>query len=192
MTSSSSGKSTLTALLHGASLAGDAKLVRCPGETLDRLRCLNEAEIITLFTPVVPHPPSTTLARNMDPFEPLGRALPRQVRHVPYRLDNGMTELHGDFLPASGAVVIAICATANILGYNTRAFDQQLRFARDVSRRVGEVDSIAGIPIILLLVDDDASGQAYASAAHDFPALVTINGYTTAALSDAVRILFGK
>jgi hypothetical protein len=103
-----------------------------------------------------------------------------------------MTELHGDFLPASGAVVIAICATANILGYNTRAFDQQLRFARDVSRRVGEVDSIAGIPIILLLVDDDASGQAYASAAHDFPALVTINGYTTAALSDAVRILFGK
>ena len=192
MSSSTSSKSNLTTLLQGAATAGNARLVRCPKETLDRLRHLNEAEVITLFTPFVPHPPSTTLAKDMDPFEPLGRALPRQVRHVPYRLDNGMTELHADFLPTSGAVVIVICATANVINYNKRAFEQQLRFARDVSRKITEDGSIAGIPVILLLVDNDVAGQAYANAMQDFPALVTLNDYTTAALANAVRVLFGK
>jgi hypothetical protein len=192
MASPASGKSTLTALLHGASNAGDAKLIRCPPATLERLRRLNEAEIITLFTPFVPHPPTTTLAKDMDPFEPLGRALPRQVRHVPYRLDNGMTELHADFLPASGAVVIVICVTANVLHYDAQAFERQLQFARDISKKIITTDTIAGIPVILLLADDNATGQAYATAMQDFPALVTINDYTTAALANAVRVLFGK
>jgi hypothetical protein len=192
MTSPASGKSTPTALLHGASSAGDAKLLRCPSATLERLRHLNEAEVITLFTPFVPHPPTTTLAKDMDPFEPLGRALPRQVRHVPYRLDNGMTELHADFLPASGAVVVVICVTANVLHYNAEAFERQLQFARDISKTITQTDTIAGIPIILLLADDDTTGQAYANAMPDFPALVTINDYTTAALANAVRVLFGK
>ncbi|KAJ4369804.1 hypothetical protein N0V83_005568 [Neocucurbitaria cava] len=192
MSPSSSGKSNLTALLQGASTAGDAKLVRCPTEALERLRNLHEAEVITLFTPFVPHPPNTTLAKDMDPFEPLGRALPRQVRHVPYRLDNGMTEMHADFLPTSGAVVIVICVTTNIINYNKQAFEQQLRFARDISRRVAEDSSITGIPVIMLLVDNDAAGQAYAAAMQDFPTLVTINDYTTGALANAVRVLFGK
>jgi hypothetical protein len=192
MISPASNKSALTALLHEASTAGDAKLVRCPQATLERLRRLNEAEIITLFTPFVPHPPTTTLARDMDPFEPLGRALPRQVRHVPYRLDNGMTELHADFLPASGAVVIVMCITDNVLHYNAQAFERQLQFAQDISKKITQTDTIADIPIILLLADNDATGQAYANAMQNFPALVTINDYTTAALANAVRVMFGK
>jgi hypothetical protein len=192
MTSPVSGKSTPTALLQGASSAGDAKLLRCQSAALERLRHLNEAEVITLFTPFVPHPPTTTLAKDMDPFEPLGRAFPRQVRHVPYRLDNGMTELHADFLPASGAVVVVICVTANVLHYNAEAFERQLQFARDIFKKITQTDTIAGIPIILLLADDDTTGQAYANAMPDFPALVTINDYTTAALANAVRVLFGK
>src|SRR5690348_15044648 len=116
--------SGLTALFQGAPTAGEAKLVRCPGEMLGRLRRLNEAEVITLFTPFIPHPPATALAKNMDPFEPLGRALPRQVRHVPYRLENGMTETHVDFLSASGAVVLVTCATANVTGGNALALEQ--------------------------------------------------------------------
>jgi hypothetical protein len=103
-----------------------------------------------------------------------------------------MTDLHSDFLPASGAVVIVVCATTNVLGYNAQAFDQQLKFASDVSKRVREVDSTAGIPIVLLLVDDNASGQAYVNAAYEFPALVTITDYTTTALANAVRVLFEK
>jgi hypothetical protein len=169
-----------------------AKLVRCPDGILSRLRRLNEAEVITLFTPFVPHPPTTTLAKNMDPFEPLGRALPRQVRHVPYRLDSGMTELHSDFLPASGAVVIVICVTDNIIHSNARAFEQQLSFARDVWRNLYETKAIAGIPAILLLVSNDANERTYVEAMRDFPALVTLNDYTTSALANAVHVLFGS
>jgi hypothetical protein len=171
---------------------GVAKLVRCPDSLLSRLRRLHEAEIITLFTPFVPHPPSTTLAKDMDPFEPLGRALPRHVRHVPYRLDHGMTELHADFLPASGAVIIAVCATDNVISSNARAFEEQVKFAKDIWRNISETSAIAGIPVILLLASDDTAGQAYADALQEFPALVTINDYTTSSLAKAVRILFGQ
>jgi hypothetical protein len=176
---------------QGGSSTGNAKLVRCPEDTLHRLRRLNEAEVITLFTPFVPHPPSTVLPSSMDPFEPLGRALPRQVRHVPYRLDSGMTELHADFLPACGAAVIVICVTNNIIPNNPRAFEQQVNFARDIWRKIYETRSIAGIPAIMLLVSNDAAGQAYANAMQEFPALVLINDYTTAALANAVHVLFG-
>ncbi|CBX96927.1 hypothetical protein LEMA_P100580.1 [Plenodomus lingam JN3] len=119
-----------------------AKVLRCPPEMLRRLRRLNEAEIITLFTPFVPHPTSTTLAKDMDPFEPLGRALPRRVRHVPYRLENGMTEMHRDFLPSTGAVMIVICVTSNVLRYSAQAFELQVRFARDVAKQISCGDCV--------------------------------------------------
>lgn len=164
--------------------------MRCPEGILARLRKLNEAEVITLFTPFVPHPPSSTLAKDMDPFEPLGRALPRQVRHVPYRLDRGMSELHGDFLPASGAVVAVVCVTDNVMSHNPRAFEQQINFARDVWRKIGQTESIAGVPAILLLASSDAAGRAYANAMQEFPAIILVEDYTTSALADAVRVLF--
>jgi hypothetical protein len=188
--SSTSSRSKM-ASHRGAPASCNAKIMRCPDETLMRLRRLNEAEVITLFTPFVPHPPSTTLAKDMDPFEPLGRALPRQVRHVPYRLDSGMTELHADFLPASGAAVIVVCVTENVMRSNTRAFEQQVDFARNIWRRIHETSAIAGIPTILLLVSNDTTGRAYADAMQDFPALVMVNNYTSSALADAVRVLFG-
>lgn len=103
-----------------------------------------------------------------------------------------MTEMHADFLPASGAVVIVICATSNVIAFNKQAFEQQVRFAREVSRKITENDSIAGIPVVLLLVDNDVAGQVYANAIPDFPAIVSINDYSTAALANAVRVLFGK
>ena len=127
----------------------------------------------------------------MDPFEPLGRALPRRVRHVPYRLENGMTETHAGFLPASGAVVIVICVKSNVLSSNAHAFEQQLRFARDISRHINEDHSTVGIPLVLLLVNDDTAGQTYANALYEFPALVASYEYTPAALTNAVRVLFG-
>lgn len=185
------GISTLTRMVHGVSTIGNAKIIQCPKGTLERLRRLNEAEIITLFTPIVPHPPSTTLAKNMDPFEPLGRALPRKVRHVPYRLDCGKTEMHTDFLPSSGAVIVVICATANVLRFHSQAFEKQLQFARGIAKEVKESDPAASIPLAVFLVCDDAAGMAYVKAACDLPALVTINDYTAAALNNAVGVLFG-
>lgn len=128
----------------------------------------------------------------MDPFEPLGRALPRRVRHVPYRLDTGMTELHADFLPASGAVVIAICVTDNVMSRNHKAFDQQINFAREVYSKARQNESITGMPIILLLASSDSTAQAYANAVPDLPAIIGINDYTTAALLNAVKVLFDQ
>ncbi|KAH7411797.1 hypothetical protein DE146DRAFT_254942 [Phaeosphaeria sp. MPI-PUGE-AT-0046c] len=187
---SKSSRSKKASTSRSAPASNNARIVRCPEGILGRLRKLNDAEIITLFTPFVPHPPSSTLAKNMDPFEPLGRALPRQVRHVPYRLDKGMTELHGDFLPASGAIVAVVCVTDNVISHNPRAFEQQISFARDVWRKIAETQAIAGVPAILLLASSDAAGRAYANAMQEFPAIVLVEDYTTSALADAVRVLF--
>lgn len=172
--------------------AGKAVLVRCPPQTLTRLRTLNEAEVITLFTPVVPHSPSTTLVKDMDPFEPLGRALPRPVRHVPFRMDVGMTELHPYFLSASGVVVVVLCATENVLGHNPEAFERQLEFARSITRKVEKDTSMISVPVVLLaIVGNGASQRAREQAVCDFPVLITLDDYTPLTLERAVQTVFG-
>ena len=171
--------------------AGNAVLVRCPAQTLKRLKALNEAEVITLFTPVVPHSPSTSLVKNMDPFEPLGRALPRQVRHVPFRMDLGMTELHPYFLSASGVIVVVICATENVLGHDPEAFERQLKFARSITCNVEKDISMASVPVVLLMISGPAKIGVHEQAVRDFPAVMTIDDYTPPTLERAVRVLFG-
>jgi hypothetical protein len=192
MASPAPGASNLTALLQSAPTAGNATLVRCPPQTLRRLQEFNEAEVITLFTPVVPHPPGTALAKNMDPFEPLGRSFPRKVRHVPYRLDHGMTSTHADFLPTSGAIVIVICSTENVVEHNPHAFQQQLTFAREIAGRIVVNKSLVDVPLILLLVTNGTARQSHEDGVRDFPALVTIDDYSTAALANAVGAMFGQ
>jgi len=184
------GASNLTTLLRGAPTAGNATLLRCPSQTLTRLRQLNEAEFVALFTPVVPHPPGSDLASNMDPFEPLGRSFPRKVRHVPYRLDNGMTS-HADYLPSIGAIVVVICSTANVIQHNANAFQQQLTFARDIAVKVIGNKDLTDVPLVLLLITNGAARQTHLNGVQDFPALVTLDDYTTAALSNAVGTIFG-
>lgn len=103
-----------------------------------------------------------------------------------------MTEMHVDFLPASGAVVIVICATTNVINHHGQAFERQLRFARDTSKKIVHNNTIASIPTILLLVNDDATAQGYVNAVDSFPAVVTVSDYTTAALMNVVRVLFGN
>ncbi|KAJ4345045.1 hypothetical protein N0V95_005987 [Ascochyta clinopodiicola] len=170
---------------------GEAVLVRCPSSALNRLRTLNEAEVITLFTPVVPHSPSTSLARDMDPFEPLGRALPRQVRHVPFRMNLGMTELHPYFLSASGVVMVVVCATENVLGHNPDAFERQLQFARNITAKVEKDTSMATVPFVLLVICGAMKSATLEQAVRDFPALVTMDDYTTPTLERTARLLFG-
>ena len=190
MVTSAPKTSNLTALLQSAPTAGDAKLVRDSTQALSRLRHLNEAEVITLFTPFVPHPPGSPLAKDMDPFEPLGRAIPRQVRHVPYRLDHGMTETHADFLPSSGAIVIVICSPQNVLDHDYRAFERQAKFAHHVTKRVTENRTLADVPVILVLVSNGSASQAQEHGVRDFPTLVMLNEYSIAALTNAARLLF--
>lgn len=192
MASPAPGASNLTALLQSAPTAGNATIVRCPATTLSRLRHLNEAEVITLFTPFVPHPPGTALAKNMDPFEPLGRSLPRQTRHIPFRLDHGMTETHADFLPASGAIIVVVCSTENVLRHNPHAFEQQVKFARDVAKKIRDNRALANVPVIMLLVTSESTKAAHEHTLRDFGALIALNDYSTAALANAVRVMFGK
>lgn len=191
MASPSPGVSNLTTLLQSTS-TGSATLIRCPASTLQRLRHLNEAEFVTLFTPVVPHPPSTLLVKTMDPFEPLGRALPRYVRHVPYRLDNGMTDTHADFLSSAGAVIIVVCSTENVVSHNSLAFTQQAKFARDILKKVQDNKTISDIPVIVLLITNGTARQTHEERLKDIPALFTCNNYTTSALENAVRVVFGN
>ncbi|KAH6642377.1 hypothetical protein C7974DRAFT_430854 [Boeremia exigua] len=172
--------------------AGKAVLVRCPSHILSRLRSLNEAEVITLFTPVVPHSPSTTLVKDMDPFEPLGRALPRAVRHVPFRMELGMTDLHPYFLSASGVVLVVICATENVLGHNPEAFGRQLKFARGIARMVEKDSSMVSVPVVLLaIISKGAQMAVHEQAVSDFPALITLDDYDPLTLERAVRTVFG-
>ncbi|KAF2182815.1 hypothetical protein K469DRAFT_585353 [Zopfia rhizophila CBS 207.26] len=187
------GASNLTALLQGASV-GNASIVRCPATMLDRFRSLNPAEYIILFTPVVPHPPSTELDLNMDPFEPLGRSLSRRhsrIRHVPYVPSKGMTQTHIDFLRAAGAVVVVVCTTQNIAPQNAHGYDEQTRFARDVSHRIQQDKSLASVPRLLVLITDGPNTQLHYDGVEDFPAVITCSNYTLAALEDVTRVMFG-
>lgn len=177
-----------TPLYHHVSMA------RCHPDTLRRLHNLHESEIITLYTPFIPHSPSSNLSQDMDPFEPLGRALPRRVRHVPYRLDHGMTEIHTDFLSSSGAIIIVLCVTNNVLRHNRWAFEQQVGFARSITRRTAAIthgfNAKLAPTILLLLVNNEQRGKAYIDSLPDFPAVVEISDYSTAALTSAARVLF--
>ncbi|PVH98727.1 hypothetical protein DM02DRAFT_30664 [Periconia macrospinosa] len=184
--------SNLTMLLQFNSTTGNPTLLRCPPPALSRLQHLNIAEFVTLFTPCVPHPPGTTLARNMDPFEPLGRAFQRKVRHLPYRLDNGMTETHRDFLSASGAIVLVICAPSNVLAFSPKAFEKQLEFCRDVVEEAEGGKDMEGVPVMLLLVTDGAAKTEHVEGVDEFPAVLTLDEYSPPALANAARLILGK
>jgi hypothetical protein len=106
-------------------------------------------------------------------------------------MDHGMTELHPHFLPASGAVVVVICATENVLGHNSEAFARQLKFARNITYKVDTDPSMSVVPIVLLVVHDTGRSAYYEQAVRDFPALVTMDDYSPLTLERAVRVLFG-
>ncbi|CAI6329423.1 unnamed protein product [Periconia digitata] len=194
--------SNLTALLRAqtaspspspSTTAGNPTLYRCPPQTHTRLQHLNVAEVVTLFTPFVPHPPNTTLDKNMDPFEPLGRAVHRPVRHIPYRLDHGMTETHGDFLSASGAIMLVVCAAANVRAVYPRAFEQQVRFCRDVVEMVGRGgQAMESVPVVLVLISEEGTvRQNFLDQVRDFDVVCCVNSYQPMALANSVRIVFG-
>jgi hypothetical protein len=106
-------------------------------------------------------------------------------------MDNGMTETHADFLPTSGAVVIVVCSTENVISYNSRAFEQQMRFARNIAKKVEEGNSPGEAPVVLLLVTDGTASQVHEDELNDFPALITCDSYAPSALQDVVRLIFG-
>jgi hypothetical protein len=102
-----------------------------------------------------------------------------------------MIEAHADFLPSAGAIIIVICTTENVMNYNPQAFRQQVKFARDIKSKVGENKSLAHVPVVVLLITNGTGRQQHEDELDDFPAVVTCNNYTTSALENAVRVMFG-
>lgn len=84
-----------------------------PGPT--PLRDLPRTSILVLLTPTVPRRNANSPS---DPFEPLGQALSRsfpRLRHVPYTLSAGLTDIHVTFLQRATAVVFVLCNTSSAM-----------------------------------------------------------------------------
>jgi hypothetical protein len=102
-----------------------------------------------------------------------------------------MTETHADFLPTSGAIVIVVCSTEDIINHNSKAFEQQIRFARNVAKKVEEGNSPEDAPVVLLLITNGAASHFHEDELRDFPALITCDNYTPSALQDVAQLIFG-
>ncbi|KAL9601867.1 MAG: hypothetical protein Q9219_002219 [cf. Caloplaca sp. 3 TL-2023] len=97
------------------------------------LRGLPRTSILVLLTPTVPrrNPNSPS-----DPFEPLGRALSRsfpRLRHVPYTLSAGLTDVHQPFLQRATAVVFVLCNTSSAMNESQ---DEMVKTLQDTLRAI--------------------------------------------------------
>lgn len=99
---------------------------------------LARSSIVVLLTPTVPrrNPDSPS-----DPFEPLGRALSRsfpRIRHVPYTLSAGLTDVYLPFLQRATAVVFVLCNTSSAM------IESQDEFVRALHNNLRARDAMPG------------------------------------------------
>ncbi|KAI9741976.1 MAG: hypothetical protein M1834_000365 [Cirrosporium novae-zelandiae] len=170
-------KSAHTPLVERAFRKSTA-LVRSNIHTLSTLPDLDPSSFVVLLTPIVP---LLDPSQNLDPFEPLGRALARRhnkLRHVPYDFTLGITSVHATFLSRAAAVIFVACTT------QTTQHDSQLRAlrtVRDICRHK--------IPVVTIGACDprDLLGQVQLADTY----LCTFE-YTPPALKAAVEVIFGE
>ncbi|KAI4175446.1 MAG: hypothetical protein LQ343_001645 [Gyalolechia ehrenbergii] len=115
---------TLTREVYRASVTAVS-----PGPT--PLRDLPRTSVLVLLTPTVPRRNASSPS---DPFEPLGRALSRsfpRLRHVPYTLSAGLTDVHVTFLQRATAVVFVLCNTSSAM---TESQDEVVRALQSMLR----------------------------------------------------------
>ncbi|KAI4207368.1 MAG: hypothetical protein LQ346_000618 [Caloplaca aetnensis] len=121
-------------LAHGAYRSATTAL--SPGAS--PLVGIARTSIVVLLTPTVPRrkPDSPS-----DPFEPLGRALSRsfpRIRHVPYTLSAGLTEVYLPFLQRATAVVFVLCNTSSAM------IESQDEFVRALHNNLRARDAMPG------------------------------------------------
>ena len=132
---------------------------------------------LVLFTPAIP---STS---DIDPFEPLGRALSAyhgQVRHVPYLPTRGMTTTHSTFCSVAGSIVIVACQI--IEGYGPIS-SASLRGQQHAVRDIRDVALANQIPIVLIEIGAVDCG-------HLFSTVIQCGGYTAGMLEMVTRLVF--
>ncbi|KAK3696291.1 hypothetical protein LTR37_018027, partial [Vermiconidia calcicola] len=141
-----------------AGMPSTCKITRASAANLDALRSLPRAASILLFTPViVPAGREEPVEdhRNMDPFEPFGRALSRhhkRIRHVPYVTKVGFTDVHEGFISQADAVITVVCEPDR--GKNESMSDQ-MDFAEQALDALEGKEANASHALVLVQCGED-------------------------------------
>ncbi|QDS76728.1 hypothetical protein FKW77_001223 [Venturia effusa] len=123
--------------------------------TFATIRNLPDQEVILFFTPAI------ASKSDLDPFEPLGRAIHsyhRRIRHVPYTLTDGFTYVHEAHLAHAsvGAVFMVVLFGHN---YEERWLDQQKFLSDSVLKRTNRPDGKT-LPSVRMRVGATGAGGA--------------------------------
>lgn len=143
--------SNIAKLLQDASLSErstEPNFEKVNDAELDIFRGAPASANLVLFTPAIPS------SSDIDPFEPLGKALSTyhaRVRHVPYLPSRGMTSTHTAFCNTAGSVVIVVCQIIENQGpISGASLKGQQNFVRDVR----DVAKMCQAPILLVEIGD--------------------------------------
>lgn len=166
---------------------------------LAAFRSLSEDENIMLFTPAVPN----LDGENMDPFEPLGRALTayhERIKHVPFTRD-GFTAMHSSFLAYADAVIVVFAEPmrGHDLGLSSHAnnrevqqsLQSQIRFGRDVLQNLKRGKEVKALILVACTgttgVSEDGSPRSGPAA---FGTVVCAKDYQADTLEDVAWTIF--
>jgi hypothetical protein len=141
---------------------------------LSTLRTLPSSVSLVLFTPAIP---STC---NIDPFEPLGKALSvyhRRVRHVPYLASRGMTDTHETFCHHAAFIIIVVCSAVN---------NSNLKGQRSFAQAVISL-TLASTATVLLVEVGDGGGEM-----GGFSTVLRCGDYRNATLERVADLIFGS
>lgn len=166
---------------------------------LDAIKKLGEDQNIILFTPAVPNP----TGEDMDPFEPLGRAMTRyhqRVKHVPFT-KHGFTDVHRAFLEYGGAVVIVLAEPARSSGSDhprsTGRKDaepgvrSQSQFGKDVMKALRELGVCMPLVLVVCAECGKSSGPIkLASEPDTFGTVLHVGAYDATCLEQIAWKMF--
>ncbi|KAF1990097.1 hypothetical protein K402DRAFT_418181 [Aulographum hederae CBS 113979] len=168
--------------------------VRSVDSALAAFRVLDATEDIALFTPAIP---LNNPNQEMDPFEPLGRALRHRlpVRHIPFVPKIGLTETHKAFLRCTtstdeadidpaGAAIAVICDVHQGSSNKrpTESFGLQLQFAQRVRELAAEE-----IPMLLVVFSE----TLFESYLDGFGTVVWSPEFSLKAMGTVAETIFG-
>lgn len=165
---------------------------------LRSFRSLKRGQSIVLFTPAVKNP----TGENMDPFEPLGRALcdyHSGVKHVPYTR-TGFTLLHKELVHQADAVVFVLAEPKPERNPPSsgspepgESIRKQLKFGNVLLSQLKELET--SVPLVVVVCADMGNVRESSSSSkgpHAFGTVVQANDFDDKTLKDVARAIFFK
>ncbi|KAF1810992.1 hypothetical protein P152DRAFT_450580 [Eremomyces bilateralis CBS 781.70] len=144
------------------------------------LSTLSSSDILLLLSPAIPGP-----IPDMDPFEPLGRALSGfhpKVRHVPYVPSIGMRDIHREFLAEAGAVIVVLACSLT----SKTDSEKQKQFAQQVTTELG-----SEVPSLLVVVQTPLVGSGDGEVGVGYDAVLSGSSCRPEHLQDIAYKAFG-